>query len=214
MERTGRLQKLEEIPHPPPPWEMIGQLWMGYYKASAPVALPVGLTHLLNPDSLIVTLIRYEQGTLCYDELIFGTLIRAGAKIGIYVDSIWVDSLPSVWGGRRIWGLPKNMATFTWQDSTVSVSDDLGHIATIRVDTSPARLPWTWLPIPLPGVGQLENKQWLFSVGQLWGRFGRANMQIESWATRFGYQPLGQPIFGLAGKPFRMRVPAAEVLNL
>ena len=102
------------------------------------------------------------------------------------------------------------MAKFTWQDSTVRVSDDLGLIASIRVDTSPARLPWTWLPIPIPGTGQLEDKRRVFTVGQMWGRFGSANMHIKQWATRFGYTPVSQPTFGVAAKPFLMQVPAGK----
>ena len=212
MESSNRLQKLEEIPYPPPPWEMTGQLWMGYFKSDAPVPLPAGLHHLLDPRSLLVTIVRYQQGTLQYDELVLGTLVRLGGRVGIYVDHIWVTSLASVWGGRRIWGLPKNMAEFAWQDSTVRIADDQGPIATIQVDTAPASLPWTWLPIPMPGVGQLENNQWVFTIGQLWGRFGRADMHIEEWPTRFGYKPGDQPAFGFAAKPFRMQVPAAKML--
>lgn len=213
MEPSSRLQKLDEIPYPPPPWKMKGQLWMGSFKSDLPVQLPASLNHFLDPNTLIVTIVRYQEGTLQYDELVFGTLVRLGARIGIYVDYIWVTSLASVWGGRRIWGLPKNMAEFTWQDSTVRVSDDQGHIATISVDTSPASLLSTWLPIPMPGVGQLENHQWVFTVGQLWGRFGAANMQIQEWPTRFGYRPEKQPTFGFGVKPFRMQVPAAKILN-
>lgn len=213
MESSNRLQQLEEIPYPPPPWKMKGQLWMGYFKSDAPVQLPTGLHHLFDPRSLIVTIVRYQEGTLQYDELVLGTLVRLGGRVGIYVDYIWVTSLASVWGGRRIWGLPKNMAEFSWQDSTVRVTDDQGLIATIRVDAAPAGLPWSWLPIPMPGVGQLENNQWVFTIGQLWGRFGRAGMHIEEWApARFGYHPSHQPAFGFAAKPFRMQVPAAKIL--
>lgn len=207
-----RLQTLEEIPYPPPPWKMKGQLWMGYFKSGAPVQLPAGLHHLLDPNALIVTIVRYQEGTLRYDELVLGALVRVGGRIGIHVDRIWVDSLESVWGGRRIWGLPKNMAQFQWQDSTLRVTDDEGLIAVIRVDTSPASLPWTWLPIPMPGVGQLEDGRRVFTVGQLWGRFGSANMHIESWPDRFGYRPNHEPVFGFAAKPFRMEVPAAKIL--
>lgn len=211
MIQASRLQQLKEIPYPPPPWEMTGQLWMSTFKSDAPVQLPVGLKHFLDPNTIIVTVVRYLEGTLCYDELVVGTLARLGARVGIYVDYIWVNSLESVWGGRHIWGLPKNLAEFTWDDSTVCVSDEQGPIATIQVDMTPGRFPWVWMPTP--GIGQLENNQWAYTVGQLWVRPDRKDMQVEEWSTRFGYRLAPKPAFSIGAKPFRMRVPAAKVLK-
>ena len=92
MEPVSRLQKLEEIPYPLPPWKMTGQAWMGYFKSDAPIQLPAGLHHVLPPRSVIVAVIRYQEGTLCYDELIFGTLVR----IGVWVDAAFGDC-PKTW---------------------------------------------------------------------------------------------------------------------
>ena len=104
MPDLNRLQTLKEVPYPAPPWKMKGQLWMGLFKADRPIPLPAGLKSLLDPRSLFVVLVRYLEGTLCYDELAFGTLTRLGAWVGVYVDYIWVTELASVWGGRRLWG--------------------------------------------------------------------------------------------------------------
>lgn len=212
MTQPSRLQTLEEIPYPPPPWKMNGQLWMGLFKTDRPVHLPADLNPVLNPCSLIVVLVRYLEGTLAYDELAFGTLVRLGARFGVYVDYIWVDSLASVWGGRKIWGLPKNLAEFTWNASTVRVTDEHGLIASLSVDKSPASFPWLWMP--MPGLGQLENGAWVLTVGQLWARLGGAGLHIEEWPTRFDYRPIGdKPTFSFAAKPFRMHVPAAKVIR-
>ncbi len=211
MPQTSRLQPVEEIPYPAAPWDMKGQLWMSAFKSDAPVQLPTGLKHFLDPKTIIVTLVRYLEGTLPYDELIVGTPARLGARVGIYVDYIWVNSLASVWGGRRIWGVPKNLAEFTWGASTVRVSDEQGPIATITVDRTPGRSPWVWMPTP--GIGQLENNQWAYTVGQLWVRLDGKAMQIEGWSTRFGYQLDRKPTLSMGAKPFRMHIPAAKILK-
>lgn len=212
MLQTNRIYPVEEIPYPPSPWKLRGQMWMGLFKTDIPIQLPAGLQHVGDPNSLIVVLVRYLEGSvLCYDELAFGTLTRLGSRIGIYVDYIWVTDLASVWGGRRIWGLPKNLAEFHWDGSTVSVSDQQGPIASLQVDTSPASLPWLWAPTP--GIGQLQDNNWVFTLGSLWGRFAGAGMHIQTWSERFGYHPANEPTFGFAAKPFRMRVPAGRVVT-
>jgi hypothetical protein len=211
MPQPPHLQQLEEIPYPAAPWNMKGQLWMGTFKSDAPVQLPTGLNHFLDPNTLVVILVRYLEGTLSYDEFAIGTLTRLGPRIGVYVDAIWVNSLASVWGGRRIWGLPKNLAEFAWQGSTVRVTDEQGLIATVTVDTSPIDSPKIWMP--MPGVGQLENNQFVFTVGQLWARLGKGHMHIDEWPTRFGYHLGSTPTFSMAAKPFQMTVPAGKVLK-
>ena len=211
MSQANRIQDVKEIPYPAPPWKMNGKLWMGMFKTDIPVELPGELKHLGDPHSLIVVLVRYLEGTLRYDELAFGTLTRLGPHIGIYVDYIWVTDLASLWGGRRIWGLQKNLAEFQWDDdSTVSVSDEQGPIATIQVNDSPASLPWLWTP--MPGIGQLDENQWVLTLGTMWARFSGAGLHIQAWSERFGYRPANEPVFGFAAKPFRMRVPAGKVI--
>ena len=211
MPQASRLQPVEEIPYPAAPWDMKGQLWMSAFKSDAPVQLPPGLKHFLDPKTIVVTVVRYLEGTLCYDELIVGTPARLGARVGVYVDYIWVNSLASVWGGRRIWGLPKNLAEFAWDDSTVRISDEQGPIATITVDMTLGYSPWVWMPTP--GIGQLENNQWAYTIGQMWARLGGRAMHIEEWSTRFAYRLAPKPAFSLGAKSFRMRVPAAKILK-
>jgi hypothetical protein len=108
--------------------------------------------------------------------------------------------------------LPKNLAEFTWNDSTVRVTDDQGLIAEISVDKSPAKLPWLWMPTP--GIGQLENGAWVFTRGDFWVRMGRSGLQIKEWPARFGYRPItDKPSFSFGAKPFRLTVPAGKVIT-
>lgn len=65
-----------------------------------------------------VYLSRYEVGsTLEYSELIVvPAFVRYGGKIGGWISHIYVDSPASVAGGREVWGLPKELADFAWDD--------------------------------------------------------------------------------------------------
>jgi hypothetical protein len=213
MSQTRYLQDVEEIPYPPPPWDMKGQFWMGSFKSDVPVPLPTGLKHLLDPHSLTVVLLHFSEGTLCYDELAFGTLARLGWRVGLYVDYIWVNHLASLWGGRRVWGLPKNMAEFTWKDAGLSVTDDRGPVVTFKLDMSPANLPRVGMPMPM--ITQLEDGSWLYSpVSLSWrGRVGGASISIEEWPERFDYHPSNKPFFSFSGKPFHMVAHAGKAVS-
>ena len=59
----------------------------------------------------------YDTGsTLLYNELIVvGALTRYANRVGSWVSHIYVDNPDSVAGGREIWGLPKQLAQFTWE---------------------------------------------------------------------------------------------------
>jgi hypothetical protein len=200
--------ELTEVDYPPAPWRMAGQLWMGVFPTDAPIPLPTGLRPLLSPRLAVLTLVRYRSGTMQYDELVIGTLARRGWRVGIWVDHIWVDSLPSVWGGRRIWGLPKNMAEFEWDGDTVQVSDETGAIATVTVNMTPSSLPAIWMPAP--GFGLIED-QLMFTWASLSVRLGRSGFQVKDWSARFPYRlKHSTPSVVMAAKPFQMTVPAGN----
>jgi acetoacetate decarboxylase len=57
----------------------------------------------------------YERGsTLEYRELIVGCgLTRFGARLGLWISHIFVDEPRSLLAGREVWGLPKELASFT-----------------------------------------------------------------------------------------------------
>jgi hypothetical protein len=64
-----------------------------------------------------VYLSHYGAGSvLQYSELIVvAALVRYGNKIGLWISHVYVDNPDSVAGGREIWGLPKQLAEFSWQ---------------------------------------------------------------------------------------------------
>lgn len=70
-----------------------------------------------------VYLAQYEAGSsLEYNELIVvAGVVRREQTIGAWVSHIYVDNPDSVAGGREIWGMPKELATFDWQSGTRQV---------------------------------------------------------------------------------------------
>ena len=159
---------------------------------------------------LVVILARYLEGTLRYDELAFGTAARHGAAVGLFVDRIWVDDPASRSGGRRIWGLPKEMAAFAWDGGRVRVTDETGLVVALSIDERGVRLPRLWLSAPV--LGRLDGRL-AFAVARLSVCLARTNMRIGEWSERFPYRPAERARLGFAGIPFRMTVPPPRLLG-
>lgn len=198
------------VPYPAAPWRSRGGAWIGLFMADQPPALPAGLTPVLDPRVVGIALLRYLQGTLQYDELIIGSFVRRGAYLGVYIQQIWVDDLRSLWGGRRIWGLHKELAAFDWQGATVRISDAAGPVVTLSVDPRTALLPR--LPLPIPTFGRLDGR-WLFTVATARARVGRAGLRLDGWSDRFPYRLGSTPFAAAALKPFRLTVPPPRSLD-
>ncbi len=190
--------------YPPAPWRFRGGAWVGLFLADRPLLPPAALKYVLPSRLVVVALIRYREGTLQYDELIIGALARRRLSVGLHVHHIWVDDTQSFAGGRQIWGLPKEFASFTWVGPTVHVADAAGPILTLRIDPRTALLPR--LPLPVPFLGYVDNR-WVYTIGSAVARLGRAGMHLSSWAERFPYALGTEPLLAIAMKPFRMRLP-------
>lgn len=194
--------------YPPAPWELSGQLWTGLFKLrDGEIPIPAGARPSFGPRWLVLILVRYLGGTLRYDELALGTPVVYQKRRGVWVDRIWVDSEQSLWGGRRLWGLNKEMARFNWRGNMVSVADAAGHIATLTLNRKPSRL--MEIAFRAPGLGQIDG-QWVAFQGRFRGRLGRAGLRIEEWADRFLYRPPMKPFVSFAAKPFHLHISASE----
>lgn len=198
---------------PPTPWLMSGRMFMGLFRSEqdgqqAQAALPARLAPVL-AGHRVVAVVRYCEGTLRYDELIIGRLARYGRKLGLFVDYIWVDSRESVSGGRRIWGLPKELAEFSWDGDRVTVRDAQGELATLTVNQRPAWLPA--VPMRAPGFGQRDG-QLLLVLSRLRVRLRGASLRIESLAPRLG-RLASKPLLGCDAVPFTMNIGEARVLK-
>jgi hypothetical protein len=128
-------------------------------------------------DRLVLVVVRYREGTLSYNEVFVGSVVRRGARVGLWVHGIWVDSPESLWGGRRIWGLPKQLATFTWRDRGLSMASEDGRLD-VRFAGSPkwsARVPFV-----APAFGMLDRRM-LFFHGIGHGRLRIARLEVLAW---------------------------------
>lgn len=109
--------------YPTAPWSLHGYAYQTVYlipneKAQLLIPKEFEIISVLPNYTLGgVYLSSYIRGSILeYNELIvIPGLVSYAGKIGVWVSHIYVDNPHSVAGGREIWGLPKELAQFTWE---------------------------------------------------------------------------------------------------
>ena len=148
--------------YPPEPWHLRGQMHLTVWRmpiAGLP-ALPPGLAPVrLGGCALVGTAwVVYEPGgVLSYRELLVAVLVWHGARLRASITDIWVDSAPSLQGGRKLWGIPKELATFDVAGSHFTASAPDGRPIARGTVTPRAGLPGRWPAryTVVQGVGEL-----------------------------------------------------------
>jgi hypothetical protein len=103
--------------YPPPPWRLRGNVsisfwWLRTDKLRFPLPKGVRLVSSFNRTPAATVFAEYlPGGDLQYDELALVLPVRRPG-LAVTVPHIWVDSLASAVGGRELWGVPKELATF------------------------------------------------------------------------------------------------------
>jgi hypothetical protein len=199
------------IPYPPPPWRSRGTIWTGLLSTRGTLDIPMGFRPLLGSRRLVLMLVRYLGGTLCYDEFLLGSPVRRGVRAGLWVHHIWVNDAASMWGGRCIWGVPKESAEFSWKEHGVEVSGPGGLVVNLYLP--PAARSWLPLPLAAPAFGRIGDRYQYF-VGRLHGRVSPASVHVGHWPT--GLPPLvgNTSRLGLRVDGFRMVLGAPRALPL
>lgn len=106
-------------------------------------------------------------------------LVRRGFWPGFWISHIFVDHPASQAGGREIWGLPKELAQFTWE----TVAEGM-HVEARRESTSLAAFdchPAAWgvlLPFLLPAISR-KGSRYLKFLGTGRARLGLVRGRIE-----------------------------------
>lgn len=177
-------------------------MWIGLAKTGKNAEAPFGVSLAL-PSHRILSLVRYREGTLRYDEIFYGCLGRIGWRIGILVERIWVDSEASLWGGRKIWGLPKEMAEFSWTGDTVRIRDQGGDLLTVSVPGGNSRTPVVG-PLPVGGLTRIDGR-WHFIPSSLKGRFIPCGFSILDSSPRLPFHK-ARLRMGLSARPFEIEV--------
>ncbi len=134
---------------------------------------------------------RYEGSSdLQYSELALApALCRSNRHTGFWISHLYVDSAASQYGGRCIWGLPKQLAMFRWRDrDEVEVMRDGRRLCAIRwsAGSHPLGVP-LWLPLLTRGEGEFRVTR-ARGFAQLARR--RATVAVDGLAPceEFGFQ--------------------------
>ena len=99
-----------------------------------------------------VMLVNYTSSPVGpYRELLYvGGFFREAGLLRPSVTRILVDSVASMNAGRTYWGLPKELASFTWEDNFVRVKQDGRFVAEFAWKPGRYGLPVTLSLIPPP----------------------------------------------------------------
>ncbi|MGH3982687.1 MAG: acetoacetate decarboxylase family protein [Pseudonocardiaceae bacterium] len=119
--------------YPPEPWKLRGQLHLTVWRVrSAQLPrLSTGLKPVRAGGTALVATswVIYEPGgVLSYRELLVAVLAHRGGRPLVTITDIWVDSTPSLHGGRELWGIPKQRASFHVDGATCAAVDAGGEL--------------------------------------------------------------------------------------
>ncbi|MFC7528254.1 acetoacetate decarboxylase family protein [Actinoplanes sp. GCM10030250] len=118
--------------YPPEPWHLRGQMFLSVFlipRGRLPQLPPV-LGAAVRPITfggrvaVGAAWVRYEPGgVLHYQELLSAVLVHERGRPRVSIIDIWVDSVASREGGRRLWGIPKDLADFSIDTETEPLVD-------------------------------------------------------------------------------------------
>ncbi|SEP44281.1 acetoacetate decarboxylase family protein [Amycolatopsis saalfeldensis] len=117
--------------YPPEPWRLAGEACLSMWRlpvAELP-ALPEGAEPVVvaGRAAVFAAWVGYRPpGQLSYHELLTAVAVR-GRRLTASITGIWVDSEVSLAGGRALWGIPKDLATFDFHRGrtfTAATADD------------------------------------------------------------------------------------------
>ena len=133
--------------YPPAPWKANGFVvqtlrLVDVEKARPFVPPELEIVPVLPGKTLgAVYFAEYGPGSaLEYNELIVSpALTRRGRTIRFWISHIYVDNSDSMAGGREIWGLPKEMAEFTWSANRRDIEVRQGETPLCHLHCNPPR---------------------------------------------------------------------------
>ena len=154
---------MDGVAFPPEPWHLSGRMLLLVWSLPADVVadrLPRGLTPVTRRGRTLVGTAWADcqaGGVLAYREVLCAAVVRTGGRPALCITDIWVDSPASRDGGRALWAIPKELATFPVFD---------GHRFAADLPSGPvARACWTPGPL-VPG-------RWPVRFDVVQGRAGR-----------------------------------------
>ncbi|BAY35024.1 hypothetical protein NIES2107_69350 (plasmid) [Nostoc carneum NIES-2107] len=152
-----------------------------------------------------------SNSVLEYSELIVvPAIVSYQGKIGGWISHIYVDHVDSVAGGREIWGLPKELADFEWQENNVTVRQGKRKLCTLNYTQK--SLAWRqWL-----GASSFSamGADLLVFAAEMESRLGLINSKLEvPRESPFAGICLGQPFLTTSYQEMSLKVSAPEVVG-
>jgi hypothetical protein len=215
------------VKYPSPPWKLQGQLYGSIWAVPARLfraELPPEFKAVINLGrvGVFAGFVDYQPGsTLSYHELIAGVVIQRRGKLRYWfnVTHMYVDSVPSMQGGREVWGVPKQLANFDYQfarnnrDLKAIARDADGRVLARGNFKSLIKLPSKLvLPVPFPDLQMLHNRPY-YSWGTFWSALEicQSGMDIPEDSPLAALGIVGRrPFVHFGGLDFRILLKAAK----
>ena len=204
--------------YPQPPWTLKGYAFQTVQLLDIAQVRPL-IPAKLNIISVLpgktvggVYLSQYSSGSvLKYSELIIiaGFLSYEG-KFGGWVSHIYVDNPDSVAGGREVWGLPKELAQFSWTENSVTVSQ--ANKLLCKLDYKRQSFG---LPLKLGASAfSCQGSNLLIFPASVESRFGLVSSKLEIPSTSpFAGLNISQPILTVHSDRLSLVVDAPTVIG-
>jgi hypothetical protein len=193
-----------ESPFPDQPWCLRGEMWTSLALVRDPLRIPSAASRVFPGRLILVMLLRYHEGTLRYDELAMVSPIRVGLRIFAYTHRIWVDSVESLWGGRKLWGIPKELAQFHWADDCVKVDTVHGPITELRPSRGTFESPR--VRTKMTGLAVDDSGQQLFCRGDMEGKLSTSRITIGLETQKFPCRNIKLPVPGFGIRSLKLIV--------
>ena len=204
--------------YPQPPWTLKGDAFVTLQLLDIARVRPL-IPAELNIVSVLpgktiggVYLSKYSSGSVLeYSELIIiaGFLSYKG-KFGGWVSHIYVDNPDSVAGGREVWGLPKELAQFSWEASSVTVSQSGNLLCKFNYQRQSLGLP---LKLGAAAFSCKESNLLIFPAF-VEANFGLVSSNLEIPTTSpFAELNIGQPILTVHSDRLNLVVEAPTVVG-
>jgi len=206
--------------YPQPPWTLKGDAFVTLQLLDIARVRPL-IPAELNIVSVLpgktiggVYLSKYSSGSVLeYSELIIiaGVLSYKG-KFGGWVSHIYVDNPDSVAGGREVWGLPKELAQFSWEASSVTVSQSGNLLCKFNYQRQSFGLP---LKLSASAFSCKESNLLIFPAF-VEANFGLVSSNLEIPTTSpFAELNIGQPILTVHSDRLKLVVDTpTQILHL
>lgn len=202
--------------YPPAPWRIAGPTVI----CPALVPLEVARAHVPGDVEIVPVLpgrtaggfllARYEgASTLHYGELlVFPGLTRVNGSVGVWVSHAYVDSPASLAGGRRMWGVPKDLAAFDWADGRVTLTRQDGtHLMTATFPRPRRRLTVPSVLASNGTTGGADRRRFI-GTGPLRMAPARIDVDVPAAAPFCALRLAGEGRPAFAGHAdFRLRAP-------